>query len=116
MSWLKNLFTRAKKSAQDIAADARAALIIAADNIASVLKDADGNGLPDVAEKVARYAAQMVAALELIHGSASGAGAVKLNSAMQEVMAASRDGLAAWGLAKPFVEAAVALLPRNRVQ
>lgn len=116
MSWFKKLFSRAKKTAKELAIDARVALVVAADNIAVALEDADGNGLPDVAERVARYAAQMVSALELIYGNESGSGAVKLNSAMQEVMASSRKGLLAWNVAKPFVEAAVALLPRKRAE
>ena len=115
MSWFKRMFGTVKKTAQELAEDARVALVIASDKLAKVLEDADGNGLPDVAEKAARYAAQIVSALELIHGHAAGAGAVKINSAMDEVMASSRNGLAIWNVAKPFIEAAVALLPRKRV-
>lgn len=114
MGWFKKIFGKAKQTAQELEVDARAALVVAADNIAVALEDADGNGLPDVAERVARYAAQMVSALELIYGHESGSGVVKINSAMQEVMASSRKGLAVWNVAKPFIEAAVALLPRKR--
>lgn len=111
-----NWFGRAKKKTVKTAMEARAALIVASAALAKTLEDADGNGLPDVAEKVARYAAQIVDALELIHGHASGSGAVKLNDAMAEVLAVSRKGLVVWRIAAPFIEAAVGLLPRKQAE
>lgn len=93
---------------------ARAALVIAADRLALLLEDDDDNGLPDLAERAARYAAQIVAALEIIHGHSAGKGALKINSAMQEILAAARKGALIWNLALPFIEAAVNLLPRKR--
>lgn len=106
----------AKKKAVKTAIEARFALIAASTALAKTLEDADGNGLPDVAEKVARYAAQIVELLEFIHGHGQGSGAVKLNEAMSEVLAASRKGLAVWRIAAPFIEAAVGLLPRKQTE
>lgn len=102
------------QTVEQISESARHLIVFASDNLAQLFEDSDGNGLPDIAERAARYAAQIVGALEIIHGHTSGAGAIKIKDAMQEVMAASRNGLIVWNLAKPYIEAAVNLLPRKR--
>ena len=114
MSFFRKWFGKARKTAQELAEDANTVLVQAADRITQILEDVDGNGLPDIAEKVAGQAARIVEALELIQGHASGSGATKLNRAMIEILAASRKGAATWELVRPFIEAAVTLLPRKR--
>ena len=109
-----NWFGRAKTKVAKTATDARFALIAASSGLSKILEDTDGDGFPDRVQKVAAYAAQIVDALELIHGHASGSGAIKLNDAMAEVLATSRKGVLVWNLAKPFIEAAVGLLPRKQ--
>lgn len=106
----------AKKKAVKTAIEARFALIAASAALAKTLEDADGDGFPDRIQKVAGYAAQIVELLELIHGHTQGSGKLKLDSAMQEILAASRKGLIVWRFALPFIEAAVGLLPRKQAE
>lgn len=113
MSWIKRILGIAKKSAQDVIEDANELLVDAAELLVRALRDKDGNGFPDKVEAVARQSANMVAALEIIHPQRGG-GAIKANLAMQEILAASGRALAVWELAKPFIDAAVKLLPRNK--
>lgn len=109
-------FRRSKGRAIKTAIEARFALIAASAALAKTLEDADGDGFPDRIQKVAGYAAQIVELLELIHGHTQGSGKLKLDSAMQEILAASRKGLIVWRFAAPFIEAAVGLLPRKQAE
>jgi hypothetical protein len=105
MSWFKRLFGRAKESVENIMANAEERFAIAIDGINEVMADTDNNGLPDIAERLARHAATIVGAIDILNPNSRGA--EKLTKAREAVLGASQRGLVIWNILHPLIESAV---------
>lgn len=104
---------RRKPQIQDAVEDAHRLAKGAAQGIKELMEDRDENGLPDLMERLARHAATIVKAMEILKPG-SGRGAEKLNEARARVLDIGSRALDAWQIIEPLIEASVKAMNKRR--